>query len=239
MIPIKDTVPARSAPFAVYGLIAINVVVFLLELTLGPEGIEVLFHTFGVVPARYAGSFGLPEVASMLTSQFLHSGWLHLIGNLWVLWIFGDNVEDRLGSTRFVVFYLICGVAAALTHVLTTPGSTVPAVGASGAIAGVTGAYLLMFPTARVIVVFPVLFIPFFFEVPAVVFLGVWYMTQVFGASVALAGFDAAGGLAWWAHVGGFLCGVLLGWPFARTSRRWAERRAADDERPLEAVWGR
>jgi membrane associated rhomboid family serine protease len=144
--------------------------------------------------------------------MFLHGGWLHVIGNMWMLWIFGDNVEDRMGPLRFIAFYLICGVIAAVVHVATNSGSQFPTVGASGALAGVLGAYFLMFPASRVIVLLPVLFIPLFFELPAVIYLGLWFMIQFLSgtASVAAGSEAAAGGIAWWAHIGGFLAGILL-----------------------------
>jgi membrane associated rhomboid family serine protease len=159
---------------------------------------------------------------------------LHIIGNVWALWIFGDNVEDRMGSLRFAIFYLACGLAAAVTHLMTQPESTVPTVGASGAIAGVLGAYLLLFPTARLVVLFPVLFLPFFFELPAVLYLGAWFLIQLFSGTMALASPTQVGGIAFWAHVGGFTAGLLLCPLFVRRPRA---RRMQPDEYGIEWTW--
>ena len=164
VFPIMDSVPSRSVPVVTRTLILINVVVFFFELALPQETLEQVFYLFGIVPARFAHpdwaarvGFPVNDYWPLLTHQFLHGGWLHIIGNMWTLWIFGDNVEDRMGSLRFVLFYLTCGLVAAVTELITQPESTVPTVGASGAIAGVLGAYLLLFPTARLVVLFPVL----------------------------------------------------------------------------------
>jgi membrane associated rhomboid family serine protease len=178
VVPIMDSIPSRSVPVVTRALILINVVVFFFELALPQEALEQVFYLFGIVPARFehpdsAARVGFPvsDYWPLLTHQFLHGGWLHIIGNMWTLWIFGDNVEDRMGPLRFAIFYLTCSLAAAVTHLMTQPESTVPTVGASGAIAGVLGAYLLLFPTARLVVLFPLLFLPFFFELPAVLYL--------------------------------------------------------------------
>src|SRR4029077_560609 len=149
---------------------------------------------------------------------FLHGGWFHIIANMWTLWIFGDNVEDRMGPGRFAIFYLLCGTIAGSTHLLTNPDSTVPSVGASGAIAGVLGAYLLFFPTARLIVLFPIFFLPLFFEVPEVFYLVIWFFSQLFSGSAALAGSQQVGGIAWWAHIGGFIGGGVFLGRLSRTS---------------------
>jgi membrane associated rhomboid family serine protease len=201
--------------------------VFLFELSLGPERLQALFYLFGIVPARYsrpewAQFVGLPlgDFWPFLTNMFLHGGWMHLVGNMWTLWIFGDNVEDRMGVIRYLLFYLLCGAAAGLTHFLTAPGSSVPTVGASGAIAGVMGAYFLMFPRARILMMVPLFLYPAFFVMPAFFFLGYWFLIQVFTGTLSLAGPESAGGVAWWAHAGGFLCGVLLHRAFARPRRR-------------------
>ena len=181
MIPIQDTVPARTPPLAVYVLVGLNVLVFALELSIPDQELERLFYLLGIVPARYthpgwAEQIGFPadDYWPLLTSMFLHGGWAHIIGNMWTLWIFGDNVEDRMGPVRFALFYVVCGLAAAVVHWLTNPDSTVPTVGASGAIAGVMGAYFVLFPRAQVVVMVPILFFPLFFEVHAVVYLLFW-----------------------------------------------------------------
>jgi membrane associated rhomboid family serine protease len=242
MFPIRDTVPSRSTPIATWLLIAANCVVFFFELALPPQALGSLFQWFGVVPARYAHpewavSAGLApqDYLPFLTSMFLHGGWLHLIANMWSLWIFGDNVEDRMGRGRFVAFYLTCGVAAGVVHCVALPDSLVPAVGASGAIAGVLGAYFLLFPHSRVIVLVPVVIIPLFFELPAVVYLAVWAASQALSGLLALGSPQAATGIAWWAHVGGFAAGALLLFPFVR--RASAGRRPARDESEVEDLW--
>ena len=241
MFPVQDTVPTRHPAVMVWALIAINVAVFLLELTLGPR-LEPFFYLFGLVPARFshpawALRLGLPihEYWPFLTSMFLHAGWLHVIGNMWFLWIFGDNVEDRMGSGRFLAFYLLCGVAAGAVQWLTNPSSTVPTVGASGAIAGVLGAYLVLFPRARVLVVIPLFFWPFFFDVSAFFFLGFWFLIQLFSGTLALAGPEHVGGVAFWAHVGGFGTGVLLHRLFLEAGRRGP----GPDELGVESAWAR
>ncbi len=216
MIPIRDTIPRRHFPFAVFTLIAINVYVFIRELALPKDATEQFIYLFGLVPARFthaawAARVGFPphDYWPFLTTMFLHGGWLHIIGNMWVLWIFGDNVEDRMGPFRFLVFYLICGLAAGVTHVLTNPASTVPAVGASGAIAGVMAAYLVLYPRARILAMFPILFYPVFFYVPAFIYLGFWILIQFFSGTLAIATQREVSGIAWWAHVGGFAAGIL------------------------------
>jgi membrane associated rhomboid family serine protease len=184
MFPIRDSVPSRSVPIAMRMVILVNVIVFFFELMVPHQSLEQLVYLFGLVPARYAhpdwaAAMGFPidNYWPILTHQFLHGGWFHIIANMWTLWIFGDNVEDRMGPVRFIIFYLLCGTIAGLTHMLTNPDSTVPSVGASGAIAGVLGAYILLFPTARLIVMIPILFFPFFFEVPAMFYLVIWFFT--------------------------------------------------------------
>ncbi|RLE37944.1 rhomboid family intramembrane serine protease [Candidatus Acetothermia bacterium] len=217
MFPIRDTVMRRETPLAVWTLIAINVIVFLIELSLPQRTLEWVFYHFGLVPARYADVyfkawFGptADSIWPFITNMFLHGSWMHLIGNMWGLWIFGGSVEDRMGHWRFVSFYLICGIAASLTHYVTNLHSTIPALGASGAIAGVMGAYLLMFPTAQVITLIPLGFIPFFVPIPAVLFIGAWFLTQVFSGVCALVAPQFGGGIAWWAHIGGMVAGMAL-----------------------------
>jgi membrane associated rhomboid family serine protease len=239
MFPIQDSVPRRSMPVVTQTLILINAIVFFFELMLPLHGAEQLFYLFGVVPARFthpewASYVGFPVDGywTILTYQFLHGGWLHIIANMWTLWIFGDNVEDRMGSVRFAIFYLLCGSIAALTQLLTNPDSTIPSVGASGAIAGVLGAYLMFFPTARLVVLFPIFFFPFFFEVPAVLYLMLWFFIQLVSGVAVLAGPEQVGGIAWWAHVGGFVSGMLLCRLFVRRSRQFQP-----DEYGLEWAW--
>jgi membrane associated rhomboid family serine protease len=226
----------------VWVLILVNSVVFVFELTMSEAALERFFYLFGLVPARYTRPdwalwVGLPvdDYWPFLSSMFLHGGWMHIIGNMWTLWIFGDNVEDRMGPLRFLCFYLLCGLAAGLVHWFTNLHSTIPTVGASGAIAGVLGAYFLLFPTARVIVLVPILFLPFFFELPAVLYLGFWALSQVLSGTLALAGPGDVGGVAWWAHVGGFIAGIVLHFFFVQ--RRDAYRPPARDEYAMESAW--
>jgi membrane associated rhomboid family serine protease len=240
MIPIRDSVPARSVPVATRALILVNVIVFFFELGLPRDSVEQFFYLFGLVPKRFtdpdwAASIGFPigTYWPILTHQFLHAGWLHILANMWTLWIFGDNVEDRMGPVRFTIFYLTCGTVAGLTQLLINPDSMLPSVGASGAIAGVLGAYLLFFPTARLVVMFPIFFFPFFFEVPAVFYLAIWFFGQLFSGTLALAGPQQVGGIAWWAHIGGFIGGMLLCWLFVRRDRRELQ----PDEYGLEWAW--
>lgn len=226
MIPIQDTVPSRSVPLVTRGLILLGGLVFLQELALPPERLEQLIVLLGMVPARLGHD---PEAWwTLLTCMFLHGGWMHFVGNMWTLYLFGDNVEDRMGSARFLVFYLLCGLAAGLTHVVTDPNSSIPTIGASGAIAGVLGAYFLLFPTARVITLIPVFFWPFLVEVPAVFYLGVWFVSQLFSGTLALIGPGYYEGVAWWAHVGGFVAGLALVPVFKKPRQQY--RRAYADE---------
>ncbi len=217
MIPVGDSIPTRHAPLMIWALVAVNGLVFLFEVGLSERQLESFFYTFGVVPARYshpewAAWIGLPadDWWPFVSSLFLHAGWLHIAGNMWTLWIFGDNVEDRMGPGRFLAFYLVCGMAAGLVHWFTNASSTVPTVGASGAIAGVLAAYFVLFPRAQIVVLLPILFYPLFLALPAVSYGLVWFVTQFFAGVTSLAAPSAAGGVAWWAHIGGFGAGLLL-----------------------------
>lgn len=217
MIPLRDANPSRSFPLVNWLLIGLNTVVFLFEISLPPTALERLIQLFGLVPARLMSGHLLAWL-TLLTSMFLHGGWFHFISNMWVLYIFGDNVEDRMGSGRYLLFYLLSGLTAGLlqTHIL--PTSRLPTIGASGAIAGVLGAYLLLFPAARVVTLIPGFFLPWLVEIPALFYLGFWFISQLFSGVFALslpAG-TSMGGVAWWAHIGGFLFGLLLGKRFAR-----------------------
>jgi Uncharacterized membrane protein (homolog of Drosophila rhomboid) len=184
------------------------------------------FMTYGVVPVHVYSWPGSDEPFSALlqplfTSMFLHAGWLHLIGNMWYLWIFGDNVEDRLGHIRYLVFYFACGVGAGVVHILLNPNSTVPSVGASGAIAGVLGAYLVSYPFARILTLVPIFFFFQVIEIPALIVLGLWFVMQFFYGTASLTATTSAagGGVAWWAHVGGFVIGIILVGRLARKPR--------------------
>ena len=212
MIPLKDDNPTRTVPFVNYALIAGCVLVFFWQLSLG-ERIQAAIYAYGLIPDVLLGDARLPpELAvvpawmTVFTSMFLHGGWMHLIGNMLYLWIFADNVEDRLGHGRFVVFYALCGVAAALAQALPDPGSQVPMVGASGAISGVLGAYLLMFPRAHVLVLLPLGFLTQLVRLPALLVLGLWFVMQLLSEMFAATG----AGVAFRAHIGGFVAGLLL-----------------------------
>ncbi|MGB3906127.1 MAG: rhomboid family intramembrane serine protease [Anaerolineae bacterium] len=221
MIPLGDSVPSERTPFVTYTLIALNVMVFFFELVLGPAAGD-LIHTWGTVPAYIIGWQRDPWVLSTLvTSIFLHGGWLHLIGNMLYLGIFGDNVEGIMGHKRYLAFYVICAVVANLAQVFIAPTSVIPGVGASGAIAGVLAAYLLCFPRARVFVGIPLLIYMEVITLPAVIVLGFWFVVQLFSgvAMIGLSSEATMGGVAWWAHIGGFVAGLILT-PFLRQRRR-------------------
>ena len=216
MIPLRDDQPTFSTPFITFFLIALNVVVFFFEVGFQSHGqLNALMYQLGVVPRDEIGLLtGTPVFAPaaafvpILTSMFLHASWAHIIGNMWVLWIFGDNVEDYLGHFRYLVFYLLGGVAASFTHILLNATSRVPSVGASGAIAGVMGAYFILYPRARVLVWFPPIFL---FHIPAWLMLGYWFFSQfASGAATSIAETAQTGGVAFWAHVGGFVAGILM-----------------------------
>lgn len=226
MFPVKDTIPSRTPPVMMWMLIGVNTLVFLYELGLSERELEVFFYYFGLVPARYTHpdwamfvGFPLDDYWPFLTSMFLHGGWLHFLGNMWTLWIFGDNVEDRMGPFRFLLFYLLCGLMAGIVHWMTNPHSTIPTVGASGAIAGVMGAYFVLYPTARVITIVPIFFFPLFLELPAILYLGIWFYGQFFSGILSLVGPGQVGGIAWWAHIGGFIAGILLRFVFVQRRR--------------------
>src|SRR5579872_906982 len=204
MFPIRDTQPSYSRPVVTSLIIALNVAVFLYEITLDPFSRNHFIQIYGLIPAHF-------HVSTVLTSMFLHAGWMHIIGNMWFLWIFGDNVEDVLGHTKYVVFYVLCGCAAGMTQVLFNTGSRLPMVGASGAIAGVMGAYLIKFPHARIVtLVFVFIFITTI-EVPAVLMLLYWFFIQLF-SGVGTIGYShlSQGGTAFFAHIGGFIAGMIL-----------------------------
>lgn len=238
MFPLKDNIPTRSFPLINWVLIALNVVVFMGELSAQAHGqVEQLIYEYGVIPARFLSDPGPREFITLITCMFLHGGWFHLISNMWALFIFGDNIEDRMGPGRYLVFYLLCGIVAGLTQIFVNSQSTMPSVGASGAIAGVLGAYLLLFPHARVITLIPVFFLPLFFEIPAVFYLGFWFLAQLFSGTLQIVQtvyspeVRQAGGVAFWAHAGGFIAGALLVRPFTAPSQP-VRRRYADQYAP-------
>jgi membrane associated rhomboid family serine protease len=236
MIPVGDSVRSRTFPFVNVAIISLNIAIFLYELTLntvprpplGLSELDVFFFQWGTIPACLADQFGYdPDVSAqalrfyctdnnavgaVFYSMFLHGGWLHLAGNMLFLWVFGDNVEDAMGHVRYALFYLVVGLAATATHVGTNQNELIPSIGASGAIAGVLGAYLVLYPRASVVTLVPLLlFIPL--AIPAVLLIGLWFVMQLLNGYVALTGTDvvnAGGGVAWFAHIGGFVAGVVL-----------------------------
>ena len=222
MIPLRDEIPTRQVPFVNYLLIAANIGVFVSMWLAGPYQ-DALVYQFAMIPASFAKGIDIGDVMDIFTSMFMHAGLAHIAGNMLYLWIFGDNVEDRLGHGKYLVFYLVGGVAASLTHLLTNPNSPIPTVGASGAIAAVLGAYLVLFPGSRVVTFIPIGYFSRLTVVPAIVVLGLWFVLQLFDGVMALGG--DVGGVAVWAHIGGFVAGmVMAGWLIERNSR--PERRA-------------
>ena len=218
MIPLRDTQPSSSFPAVTLGLIAVNIAVFFHQLSLDAWQLNQFIAHYGVVPDRL-------QTSDLLTSMFLHGGWMHLIGNMWFLWIFGDNIEDVLGPWKYLLFYLASGVAAAMVHVWLNPYSRVPTVGASGAIAGVMGAYMVKFPHARIFTLVPIFIFFTTFELPAAFMLLYWFAIQIF-SGIGSIGFSniSRGGVAWFAHVGGFVTGMLLVWMLG-TRERYSNRR--------------
>ena len=222
MIPIRDDAPRFSTPYVNYFIILLNVLIFLFELSVGwqnQEQLNALMYTFGVVPKHVTAALGhsaqggvAGAFVPVLTSMFLHASWLHILGNMWWLWIFGDNIEDYLGHFLYLAFYLMCGYAAAFTHVLLNLGSNVPSVGASGAIAGVMGAYFVLYPKARVLTLVPLIVFFTFWWIPAWIVLGIWFLMQFLsGTATAVATTSqTGGGVAFWAHVGGFVSGIVM-----------------------------
>lgn len=212
MIPLRDTIQSKNYPIVNTIIISLNVLFFFLTPARNPE-LSQFMLTYGLVPARYStpeiGSyFGFGQQAfAFLSFMFLHGGFWHLLGNMWFLYIFGDNVEDRLGSFRYLLFYLLCGWASGVTHLIMNWHSQTPTIGASGAIAGVMGAYMLLYPRSRILTLIPILFIPYFVEIPAFFFLGFWFFLQFLSAAGTHA---ETGGIAWWAHIGGFLFGMVF-----------------------------
>jgi membrane associated rhomboid family serine protease len=225
MIPLRDTIPSSSFPIVTAGLITANVLAFFYELSLGRE-LESFVMQYGAVPRRFfaPGASLFERFFPLFVSMFLHGGWVHLVGNMLYLWIFGDNVEDRLGHGRFLVFYLLCGLAAALAQISLNPDSRIPMVGASGAVAGVLGGYLLLFPHARVLALVPIVFFLQVVEIPAFIFLVLWFFMQFLSGAASIATTqETAGGVAWWAHIGGFVSGLALVYVFPK--KRQAEKR--------------
>jgi membrane associated rhomboid family serine protease len=215
MIPLRDVIPTRTTPYITVTIIVINAVAWLFEIGLPRDALPLFLQIYGVVPADL-------RAPSLITSLFLHGSWLHVLGNMWYLWIFGDNVEDRFGHGRFIVFYLLCGIVAALVQVAFDPSSTLPMIGASGAIAGVMGAYFVMYPRSRVLTLVPLIVIWDIIELPAIVLLGLWFVLQLFSSSAAGAAAGTHGGVAFAAHVAGFAIGAIGVFVFRkRRQRAW------------------
>ena len=212
MIPIRDTIPSKNYPVVNNAIIGINVVLYLVEMAQGAN-LERFIYIYGLVPARYSipqiASYFTPaqQILSILSFMFLHGGFWHLLGNMWSLYIFGDNIEDRLGPIRYLVFSLLCGITSGLSHLIFNLNSNVPTIGASGAIAGVMGAYLILHPKSKILTLIPILFIPWFIEIPAFFFLGFWFIIQFINAAGSHGGIS---GIAWWAHIGGFIFGIIF-----------------------------
>jgi len=212
VIPLRDTNQSKTYPLVNNCIIAVTVLAFIIELVHG-QGIQDVIYLYGLVPARYAD----PRIAAyfttgqqilpFLTFMFLHGGVLHLVGNMWFLYIFGDNVEDRLGHLRYFGFYMLCGLASGASHLIINWHSNIPTIGASGAIAGVMGAYLILYPRAKVLTLIPIFFLPYFIEIPAFFFLGIWFLFQFLSAAATV---GKTGGIAWWAHIGGFIFGIIF-----------------------------
>jgi membrane associated rhomboid family serine protease len=230
MIPIKDDQPRFSTPYVTYFLIALNTVIFLFELSVGAQSqhaLNALIYDFGVVPRQVTTALGSGGVAAgflpILTSMFLHASWLHILGNMWVLWIFGDNIEDHLGHFLYLLFYLICGFAASFTHILLNLSSNIPSVGASGAIAGIMGAYFVLYPRARVLTLVPLIIFFTFWWLPAWIVLGYWFLIQFLSGTATAVAYSnqTSGGIAFWAHVGGFVAGILLIKMLPQRARRY------------------
>jgi membrane associated rhomboid family serine protease len=217
MIPLRDSHPSGTFPFVTIGLILVNSLVWLYEISLGPKLDRFLFE-YGLTPLQFIYFYKLPggfvanDLVPLFTSMFIHAGWLHVIGNMWFLWIFGDNVEDRLGHFRYLLFYLLCGIGASLIHVIFNPNSPIPTVGASGAISGVLGAYLVSYPHARIHTLLIIFIIIRFIELPAFIFLIAWFLFQFLSGASQLGAAPDSGGVAYWAHMGGFVVGIVLLW---------------------------
>jgi membrane associated rhomboid family serine protease len=210
MIPIRDVIPSRTTPYITVTIIVLNAIAWLAEVGMAREVLPVFLQVYGVVPGDF-------RPATLVTSMFLHGSWMHVIGNMWYLWIFGDNVEDRLGHGRFIIFYLLCGFVAAFGQIFIDPTSMIPTIGASGAIAGVMGAYFVLYPQSRVLTLIPLFIFWELIEVPAIVLLGFWFLMQLFSAgTIAVTSNTGGGGVAFMAHVAGFVTGILAVFVFRR-----------------------
>jgi membrane associated rhomboid family serine protease len=221
MIPLRDDIPSRSFPLVNTILILANVAAFMWELSHGERGAQTIIEQYGIIPHFFVHESSPREWATLYTSMFLHAGWAHLISNMLALYIFGDNVEDRMGKVGYLIFYLLAGTAAGLAQVFVDTHSRIPMIGASGAIAGVLGAYIVLYPRARVLTLVPIWIIPYFFEIYAIFYLGIWFLSQLLSGtmSVIVASEQTTGGVAWFAHAGGFVAGLVMVKLFARSRR--------------------
>ncbi len=219
MVPLKDENPISTTPVVVFVLLALNILIFLYEMSLSEEALQQFFNVWAIVPAELTGELTGrattvdPEWLTLFTSQFLHGGFLHLGGNMLYLWVFGNNIEDQLGHVKFLIFYLACGALAGLSQWIFEPSSTIPTLGASGAIAGIMGAYIIRFPRAKIVTLVPLFIIMTTFRVPAIFFLGFWFVQQAFYSALSLGATAdmGSGGVAYLAHAGGFVFGAILG----------------------------
>jgi membrane associated rhomboid family serine protease len=228
LIPLRDTIPSRSFPVVNWILIVINIVIFVAEVfVFDSSQAEAMIYKYGLVPdnVRLAGVNSLYELRIQVfrpffTNMFLHGGWGHLIANMWILFIFGDNVEDRMGKLRYFIFYILCGLIASFTHFILHRNSPVPAIGASGAISGVMAAYMFMFPKSTIVSFIPIFIIPLFLPIPAIIYIGIWFLGQLLSGTTSLMLSNQATGIAFWAHIGGFLGGLLVYRYFDSPARR-------------------
>ncbi len=227
MIPIRDEIKTHRTPIVNYALVVINVLVFL-WMFLNTANLESIYYEYALIPANFLNGIDFGDIKDIFTSMFMHGGWMHLIGNMLYLWIFGDNIEDRLGHIGYLIFYVAGGIAAALLQTLISPSSQIPMVGASGAIAAVLGAYLVMYPNSRVYTFIPIGFYARVRLMPAVVVLGLWFLLQLISGVGSLGALDQ-GGTAYFAHIGGFVFGLVLGWMFKRSGR---------EPQPAPPSWG-
>jgi membrane associated rhomboid family serine protease len=216
VFPIKDNVPSKRFPVMNWIIILANLAVFMYQLSLGDKELGQFFHTYGLVPSKVTNLDG--EVSPLffsalfpfLTNMFLHGGWFHFIGNMWTLFIFGDNVENSMGRVGYLLFYLLCGVGASFTHFFLHLDSTIPAIGASGAISGVMAAYMFLYPFGKIVFLVPILFFPLFFRLSAFIYIGLWFLIQLYSGTSQLVYANSASDIAFWAHIGGFGVGVLF-----------------------------
>ncbi len=210
MFPIKDDVIRQKIPIVTWGLIALNIIIFIYQIKLPQYQLMQFLAKYSLIPASFFSQEIKTNYYTLVSSMFLHGSFQHILSNMWILWLFGDNVEDRMGSFSFLMFYLICGIIAGISHIYLESRSLVPSIGASGAIAGVMAAYMLLFPGARVLTLVPIFIIPRLISLPSVIFIGIWFITQLLYGMMAFFENVGIGGIAWWAHIGGFLGGLFL-----------------------------